>query len=205
MRGNLTRRGKSSWRLKFEAGRDPTTHERITRYVTIKGTKAQAQAEAAKIIAGTVTGEYIDPSTETVAAFVERWLADHADHNVGNKAWTRYAELLRKHVTSRIGNIPIQKLQAKDLARIYSEMAKGGLSDLTRLHVHRVVRTMLKHAVQWGVVFRNVADLVDAPRVAPDEVSYPKHRADGRHPRDAEGRRSVCGRRHCNWHRPAAR
>jgi integrase len=32
---------------------------------------------------------------------------------------------------------------------------------------------MLKHAVQWGVVFRNVADLVDAPRVAIDEVVIP--------------------------------
>lgn len=173
MKGNLTRRGKASWRLKFDAGTDPASGKRLTKYVTLKGTKAQAQAEAAKIIASTVTGEFVDPSQETVAAFIERWLADHADHNVGHKAWTRYAELLRKHVGSRVGNIPIQKLQAKDLARVYSEMAKEGLSDLTRLHAHRVARTMLKHAVQWGVVFRNVADLVDAPRVAADEVIIP--------------------------------
>jgi integrase len=173
MKGNLTRRGKTSWRLKFDAGRDPATGERLTKYVTLKGTKAQAQAEAAKIIASTVTGEYVDASSEITSQFIERWLADHADHNVGNKAWTRYAELLRKHVGSRVGNIPIQKLQAKDLARVYSEMAKAGLSDRTRLHAHRVMRTMLKHAVQWGVVFRNVADLVDAPRVAVDEVVIP--------------------------------
>jgi integrase len=75
--------------------------------------------------------------------------------------------------SSRIGNVPIQKLQAKDLARVYGEMARDGLSDRTRLHAHRVMRTMLKNAVQWGVVFRNVADLVDAPRVAADEVVIP--------------------------------
>jgi integrase len=173
MKGNLTRRGKNSWRLKFEIPRDSVTHERSTKFITLKGTKAQAQAEAAKIIAATVTGEYVDPSSETTGQFIERWLADHADHNVGHKAWTRYAELLRKHVASRVGNIPIQKLQAKDLARVYSEMAKDGLSDLTRLHTHRVVRTMIKHAMQWGVVFRNVADLVDAPRVTADEVVIP--------------------------------
>jgi integrase len=173
VKGNLTRRGKNSWRLKFESGHDPETGKRLTKYVTLKGTKAQAQAEAAKIIASTVTGEFVDPSRETVAEFVERWLADHADHNVGHKAWTRYAELLRKHVAARIGGIPIQRLQAKDLAHVYSEMAKAGLADRTRLHTHRVVRTMLKHAVQWGVVFRNVAGLVDAPRVDADEVVIP--------------------------------
>jgi hypothetical protein len=68
MKGNLTRRGKASWRLKFDAGTDPASGKRLTKYVTLKGTKAQAQAEAAKIIASTVTGEFVDPSQETVAA-----------------------------------------------------------------------------------------------------------------------------------------
>ena len=49
-------------------------------------------------------------------------------------------------------------------------MAKDGLSDRTRLHAHRVVSTMLKHAAQWGVVARNVATMVDAPRVNGQEV-----------------------------------
>ena len=44
-------------------------------------------------------------------------------------------------------------------------MARDGLADRTRLHVHRVVFTLLKHATQWGVISRNVASLVDAPRV----------------------------------------
>src|SRR5690349_9641585 len=104
MRGNLTRRGKSSWRLKFEAGRDPVTHARITKYVTLKGTKTQAQTEAAKIIAAAVTGEFVDPSQETVANFIERWLRDWASQNLGGKACERYAELLRKYVVPHVGS-----------------------------------------------------------------------------------------------------
>jgi integrase len=49
-------------------------------------------------------------------------------------------------------------------------MAKAGLADRTRLHLHRVVSTMLKHAAQWGVVARNVATMVDAPRVKASEL-----------------------------------
>jgi integrase len=170
MRGNLTRRGKRSWRLKYELGRDPVTGQRQTRYATLRGTRAQAQAEAAKIMAAVATGQHVDPCTETTAAFIERWLKDWADANVSNKTWTRYAQLLRKHVASRVGHVPIQKLRAADLQAIYAAMASEGLADRTRLHVHRVVSTMLKHAAQWGVVSRNVATMVDAPRVQGREI-----------------------------------
>jgi hypothetical protein len=84
MRGNLTRRGKSSWRLKYDLGTDAAGN-RQRRYVTLRGTKTQAQAEAAKILASLAGGMHVDPSGETVAAFVERWLKDWADDNVSNK------------------------------------------------------------------------------------------------------------------------
>jgi integrase len=138
--------------------------------VTLRGTKAQAQAEAAKILAGIAHGTHVDPTSETVAQFVERWLNDWANDNVANTTWSRYADLLRKHVVARVGSIPIQKLRAADLQAVYAAMAKDGLSDRTRLHTHRVTFTMLKHAVRWGVVARNVASLLDPPRVAHREI-----------------------------------
>ena len=46
MSGNITRRGTHSWRLKFEGGeRDTVTGKRRTRYVTVRGTKKDAQRE----------------------------------------------------------------------------------------------------------------------------------------------------------------
>jgi integrase len=168
MKGNLTRRGKRSWRLKFDVNSAPG--KRATRYVTLHGTRAPAQAEAAKIMAAVASGAHVDPSAETVDEFIERWLRDWADSNVGNKTWTRYAQLLRKHVAARVGSLPIQRLGAHHLQGIYSAMAANGLTDRTRLHVHRVVSTMLKHAMQWGVVARNVASMVDSPRVKAREI-----------------------------------
>jgi integrase len=170
MKGNLTRRGKNSWRLKFDAvGRDPATGKRDIKYVTIRAaTRKQAQAEAAKILAAEVTGQFVDPSAETVADFIERWLTTWAKQNVSGKTYERYADLLRNHVTSRIGATPIQRLRAADLQAIYAAMA--GLSDRTRLHTHRVIHRMLRHAEQWGVVHQNVARRVDAPAVRATEI-----------------------------------
>jgi Phage integrase, N-terminal SAM-like domain len=116
MKGSLVRRGPRSWRLKYDLPRArPGKRER--RYVTLRGTKAQAQAEAAKILASLATGAHVDPSGETVAAFVERWLKDWADSNVSHKTFTRYEQLLRKHLCARVGAVPIQKLRAADRCR----------------------------------------------------------------------------------------
>jgi integrase len=169
MRGNLTRRGKRSWRLKYDVQADAKGKRQI-RYVTLRGIRAQAQAEAAKILASVASGTHVDPSIETTAAFVERWLRDWADANVSNKTWTRYAQLLRKHLCNRVGALPIQKLRPADLQAVYAAMARDGLADRTRLHMHRVTSTMLKHAGQWGAVARNVATMVDAPRVKAKEI-----------------------------------
>jgi integrase len=45
MSGHIQRRGRNSWRLKFDIGRDPLTNDRRTRYLTFKGTKRQAEQE----------------------------------------------------------------------------------------------------------------------------------------------------------------
>lgn len=39
MRGNITKRGKGSWRLKFDLGVDEATGKRNTQFVTVRGTK----------------------------------------------------------------------------------------------------------------------------------------------------------------------
>ncbi|MEK7281054.1 MAG: site-specific integrase, partial [Chloroflexota bacterium] len=55
---------------------------------------------------------------------------------------------------------------------------KAGLSPRTVLHHHRVIYEALKYTVKWGLVVRNVAEAVDAPRpersqmnvMTPDDV-----------------------------------
>jgi integrase len=163
MRGNLTRRGKSSWRFKFEVNANP----RVTKYHTLRGTKKEAQEQAAKIVAAYSVGQYVDPHKETVAEFAERWLRDWAAGNISNKTYSRYEELLRVHVLSRIGSKPIQQLRAVDLQQLYASLT---VADRTKLHIHRVIHRMLKHAAQWSVVTANAAALVDAPSVKGKEI-----------------------------------
>jgi len=176
MTGHIRRRGTSSFELKFEAGIDPVTRRRKIRYVSFKGTKKAAQIELARLISEYAAGVGVDPSTTTLAEFLDRWERDWAKGNVSPKTLERYTEILRKHVRARVGTVRIQKLRPADLATLYATLlreGKGagiGLAARTVGHVHRVLHRALGHAAQWGVVQQNVASLVSPPRVPSTEI-----------------------------------
>ena len=110
----------------------------------------------------------VDPAGDR-RTFVERWLRDWADDNVSHKTLTRYEQLLRKHLCAHVGSIPLQKLRAADLQAIYAAMAKEGLPTVPGSTCTGSSH-QLKHAAQWGAVARNVASMVDAPRVKASEL-----------------------------------
>jgi integrase len=166
-RGNVTRRGRNSWRIKFDLGTDPVTGKRLTRFVTVRGTKATAQRELTKLLSSADTGQYVDQDRQTTTQFAEHWLATWAARNTSNKTFERYEALIKVHVLPRIGSIPIQKLRAADLQKLYAGLT---VADRTRLHIHRIIHRMLKHAAQWSVVQQNVAALLDAPSVKSKEI-----------------------------------
>src|SRR5689334_15594180 len=99
--GSVVRRGKTSWRLKYEADRDPITGKRRTRYATVRGTKKQAQVELVRLLAEVQDGTSVDPSSLTVAGYMNAWL-DGATH-LAPKTRERYAELIRCQILPHLG------------------------------------------------------------------------------------------------------
>src|SRR5262245_41646870 len=125
MAGSITRRGPSSWRLKFEAGaRDPATGKRQTRYVTVRGTKRDAQRKLTALLAAVDNGTAVDPSRVTVAQHLRSWL-DGADH-LANKTRERYSELIDQQIIPHLGGIAIQKLRPTHIADWHATLLRSG-------------------------------------------------------------------------------
>lgn len=74
MRGNITRRGKASWRIKFDVEPDPVTGARRCRHVTIRGTRKDAEREIARLLNEAHNGTLVHASKLTVAAYLWQWL-----------------------------------------------------------------------------------------------------------------------------------
>jgi len=74
MRGHLLKRGKGSYTIVFELGRDPSTGKRKQQWVSIKGTKRDAEKRLAELLHQVDTGTFMKPGKTTLADFLDRWL-----------------------------------------------------------------------------------------------------------------------------------
>jgi integrase len=176
MSGHIRRRGDRSWELKFDLGIDPVTGKRKTRYASVKGTKKEAQAKLTELLSEHARGVLVDASKETLSDFMNRWDTDWASHNVSLKTAERYRQLLVNQIRPHLGTVPMQRIKPIHLNSLYATLLKSGgidgapLAAQTVGHVHRLLRRMLGHAAQWGVIASNPAALVGPPRVAQTEI-----------------------------------
>ena len=146
MRGNITKRGKHSWQIKFDLDRD-SSGERKTRFVTIKGTRKQAEAELALNDAN--KGVLIDATKLTVAAHLHAWLGRKGDLSPLSRQ--RYAEVIEAHIIPTLGVIELQKLKPADIQAWLVTMRDGKRGQRTArtiIHSFRVLRAALKAAVR---------------------------------------------------------
>jgi Phage integrase, N-terminal SAM-like domain len=82
----------------------------------------------------------------------------------------RYAELINNQIVPHLGHRTVQKLTALDVESWHNGLAaqgrkdgKGGLSNRTIGHAHRVLSKALKEASRFDLVMRNVATIQQPP------------------------------------------
>jgi integrase len=102
----------------------------------------------------------------TTASYLDRWLEDVVKPNLRPSTYASYVERIRTHIAPDLGRIPLARLRAQDIQRFLNRKLAGGrLKPVSVGYLHRILRSALTQAVKWGLVTRNEATLVDAPRV----------------------------------------
>src|SRR5215469_12323785 len=104
MKGHIQQRGKNSFRLKFDAGRDEKTGERKIQYHTFHGTKRQAQVKLAELIASVAQAKYVEPNKVPVAEWV-RGRVDiwEAAGDITGRTAKRYRQLVENQIAPHLG------------------------------------------------------------------------------------------------------
>jgi integrase len=177
--GSIARRGAHSWRIKYEAGeRDVKTGKRATRWVTVNGTKKEAQKELTRLLSAIDSGISVDPSTLTVVEHLRAWLS-RAGHLSG-KTRERYGDFIEQQIVPHLGSLPLQKLRPAHIADWHDVLLRVGgknrrpLSARTVGHAHRVLHVALADAARVELLGRNVAGMVHPPKVMPAEIEILK-------------------------------
>ena len=177
MRGHITKRGKDSYTIVIDIGRDLETGKRKQQWVSVKGTKKEAEKKLSELLNQLDNGVYMKPGKTTLADFLDRWLKDYAYANLAPRTAEGYETIIRNHLIPKLGGIPLTKIKPEHVQRYYADMlangrcdGKGALNPLTVRHHHMTLHNALKCAVKWGLLVRNPVDAIDAPRTTHTEM-----------------------------------
>lgn len=166
-RGKRSKRGDGRWcgvvNLGWEGGK------RRRKY--IYGNTRKEVAEAVnKVLREQTQGLPVDTDRQTVAQFLEAWLENSAKPSVRPRTFANYRQLARSHIIPAVGHIRLGKLSAQHIQALLNRKVADGLSARTARHIHTVLRRALNQGLKWGLLPRNVATLVELPRLKRREM-----------------------------------
>ena len=114
MRGHIVKRSKDSYSIKVSLGKDATGQYKY-QWVTVKGTKKDAEKRLAELLHQLDKGTFIKPGKLTVGEYLAKWLKDYAELNCSPKTVESYQQLINSHLITEIGNIKLVELEARHL------------------------------------------------------------------------------------------
>jgi integrase len=115
------------------------------------------------------TGGIVTSKRQTVAQFLEQWLADCAKVSVQAGTYDSYAQQIKAHIVPALGALQLSQLTAQHVQK-YMTDKRASLSATTVRYQRTVLRIALKQAEEWGLVTSNAAGKVKPPKVTAHKV-----------------------------------
>jgi len=107
---------------------------------------------------------------QTVRQYLEQWLEEVHKTTIRLSSYHKYRKLLNRHILPALGHIQLQKLSPQLMQAFYTRKLEEGLSPSTIHVIHAFMHKGLENALRWGLVSRNVCDVVSPPRQIHHEI-----------------------------------
>ncbi len=111
-------------------------------------------------------GRPVKVPTETVAAFMQRWL--EVKEARAPKTHREYANQVRLYINPALGSLKLREIRAAQIQHLISDLATD--RPATAQHVLTTLRNAFGLAVQWGLLPGNPAQRVERPKHDPRPV-----------------------------------
>ena len=167
--GSISKRKDGRWEGRISVGYEGGTRKRKVFYGK---TRREVQQQLTKALRDHQQGLPVAPERQTVATFLTSWLDVAAKPRLRPSTYTSYRQTVTQHLVPALGRIILQKLTAQQVQRYLNEKRAVGLSARTVQYHHAILRSALNQAVKWDLIPRNVATLVDVPRVEQHDFRY---------------------------------
>jgi integrase len=107
---------------------------------------------------------------QTLGHFLSHWLADVVAPNKRPKTYRSYEQIVRCYLQPVLGHHQLTKLTSQHVQAMLKAKTAEGLSPRSVQRIRDVLRNALNHAYRWELVSRNVALLVEPPRIEPTAI-----------------------------------
>ena len=127
--GSIRKRKDGRWEGRYTAGRDPVTGKAI--YKNVLG-KTQAEVKAKLKSAIEKSGvQSLRTERYTVGQWLDTWMENYAKLQVRPSSHKTYQGFIENHIKPALGDIPLEKLTAMNLQRLYKHLLENGRVECT--------------------------------------------------------------------------
>jgi integrase len=124
----------------------------------------------AKALSDRQGGLVFDDEGLTLGKYLDKWLEGSLRGAVRQSTFDRYEIAIRVHIKPVLGRLKLTKLAPSHLASFYQDKLVAGFAPASVNKLHVALHKALDQAVKWHMIPRNVAEVVKAPRPAPEEI-----------------------------------
>jgi integrase len=161
--GSIFERKDGRWAASLSVGRGRRKH-------FLGGSRGEVSRQLNAALKSRDDGLPAITKRQTVEHYLTSWL-EATKPSIRERTWVRYEQYVRLHALPALGKLSLEKLTPQHLQRLYADRLNAGLSPTTVHHLHAALHKALSQAVRWNLLARNVADLVDAPRIEKHEMT----------------------------------
>jgi integrase len=115
-------------------------------------------------------GLVFDAESLKMGEYLDRWLTDSVRDTVRQRTFERYESIVRVHIKPAFGRLKLKALTPNHARGLYRKKLDSGLAPHTVNYIHTTLHKALKDAVSDGLVPRNAASNVKAPRPEKPEI-----------------------------------
>lgn len=124
MRGSVIKKG-TCWYVKIELDPDPATGARNQKWHSGYRTKREAERARIDLLAKLDRGEYVSPTSNTVAEFLLEWLTA-IQPTVRPSTFDSYRRNMHNHVIAHIGATRLTRVDGGVLNGLYAKLLQSG-------------------------------------------------------------------------------
>jgi integrase len=160
--GTIFKRADGRWVASVDLGWEEGKRRRRDLYGRTRREVAEKLAHAMQ---AQKEGRELPPERTLIGPFLTNWLETVAKPGVRPLTYVAYEKVIRLHLKPALEKKRLVRLAPAEVQKLLNAKSAGGLSPRSVREIRGVLRTALNQALRWGLVGRNVAALVEPPKV----------------------------------------